>query len=268
MTLQQRLKIPTCHTGQFPQSAWRSRNACIADTPSYWLIPHVPRPGFVWLAAPSRSDSVYPLKVFNRPNRLTLNTPLKPSLKFASKPIISTESESMANLDAASQYRPLQHVKAVEFKDGTGTEKRRLPPLNLWSTSPAFGKSRRAGIPEEQGYQNSKRNASRRAFSCPDPVLKSSAACPALTKTDVQVAASVPSWSFEAIVDKRGIDPSNLTVQIVESENGYYETIWDNAPIDDFLKIRRKASCTNLVSHVPCPGTAKGLEQVNSKLSQ
>lgn len=100
---------------------------------------------------------------------------------------------------------------------------------------------------------------------------KSQPAGPATTHTDVHVIAIAPSESIDDEPEHPKLavqaDPPIPTMQLVESNSGYYEVIWDDVPQShSAINTRRRSSATASLNAASST-SVRGLQRVNSKLT-
>ncbi|KAF2019695.1 hypothetical protein BU24DRAFT_489603 [Aaosphaeria arxii CBS 175.79] len=87
----------------------------------------------------------------------------------------------------------------------------------------------------------------------------------AMTRTDVHVVSIVPLRLYDNIEDAGSPTP---TMQVVESDNGTYEVVWDDMPLIDDRRVGLPGAKTlsRLNATASLTSGARGLDQVNSKL--
>ncbi|KAF2687100.1 hypothetical protein K458DRAFT_485390 [Lentithecium fluviatile CBS 122367] len=268
-TLQRQLIKQTGYKGQSAPRPWRVRRARTANGPFHWTNPTSPRPGFKWFPFRSKSD---PESVPQIPTKARLkNKPLKSSLKPKSKSAAATPpSGSTTDASTHIECQQLRRVKTVDFDETIAKKLPPLPPLKPWSAEPGRDPARGEHIPSaraDNGKAPKKLQAARPTLTCPVSAIKSKVADCAVTRTDVHVVAVAPSWASD-VADEGGIDPATPTMQIVESNNGCYEVIWDDVPAEDDARLRRRSSSTSQALHSVSSTAARGLERVNSKLTE
>ncbi|KAF2244144.1 hypothetical protein BU26DRAFT_522847 [Trematosphaeria pertusa] len=259
------------HTGRRPLKPWRVRRVRTASGPFHWTNPQSPRPGFMWFAVRSKSDPSSIPQVAPKPGKLGKNLPLKSSMKRKAKSATTTPpSEIHTDSSTLTDEQKLRRVKTVDFEETTSKGLSSLPPLKLWSSEPtsdAADGEQRPRTRTPKAYVEPVK-AAKRAPSCPGPMVKSSLADPAVTRTDVHVVAIAPSWSFDDTADEGGIDPATPTMQIVESKNGCYEVIWDDVPEEHDIRLHRRSSSASQALHTFGSTASRGLERVNTKLTE
>ncbi|KAF2006921.1 hypothetical protein P154DRAFT_558868 [Amniculicola lignicola CBS 123094] len=200
--------------------------------------------------------------------------PLKTCLKQKSKSAATTPpfitGDDTEHTTGISPFGSLRRVKTVEFEREANRTLLYLPPLQVWT---AEDHSEVDVNPEESELRTTNHTKSRpktfkRMRSCPGPKTKSSTADPAITKTDVHVIAVAPSLSMDDIPDEDPIETTIPTMQIVESRSGCYEVVWDNVPPEHDIRERRRGSTASLALQNVGSGGAKGLERVNTRLTE
>ncbi|KAF1978675.1 hypothetical protein BU23DRAFT_564242 [Bimuria novae-zelandiae CBS 107.79] len=224
-------------------------------------------PGLMWFPGCSNSRTVpaSPTKEIHCRNRQ--KAPLKSSMKHSSKSAGASTPEavldSSSSTDSQSERHSLRRVKSVEFKETYPVNTETFPSPKPWSSGPVDDQLREGG---SKSPANNSKAIIRRAPSYPGPMSKSTAADPALTKTDVHVVAIAPSWGISA--REGGVNTATPTMQIVESQGSRYEVVWDDVPTEGSVRARRRNSVASLALQTVGSSTAKGLERVNSKLSE
>jgi hypothetical protein len=197
-----------------------------------------------------------------------LGSPLKTCLKSKAKIAPTTLSETTPEAtDDASGKRTLRRVKTVDFEDAG----------KLLLASPTQSNPRKAecvagtnGITAE--YIKSK-NYTRKTPSCPDMLstAKSGLADPAITHTDVHVIAITPLNDADKTIEhaehNSSGDPATPTMQIVESNSGYYEIVWDDVPAEHNIRTNRRSSSASHSLKAVSPSALRGLQRVSTKLT-
>jgi hypothetical protein len=196
-----------------------------------------------------------------------IDAPLKPCLKTKAK---STTTSPPGELESAADDcagdRTLRRVKTVDFEQavkpllGLPTppkapkKKLQMPSSQLRASLPA------ASQPAKSAYV---------VPSCPNmlSLAKSNLADPATTHADVHVIAIAPSRNMKNAANKANSDPATPTIQFVESNNGCYEVIWDDVPVQQSDQTRRRSSVATHSLQLADPAATRGLQRVNTKLA-
>ncbi|KAF9696895.1 hypothetical protein EKO04_004971 [Ascochyta lentis] len=195
-------------------------------------------------------------------NNPDLNKPLKTCLKQKAQSASTTPPNGPVTMTMTSnKSQKLRRVKTVDFEDSI-SDNVPLCARNSCSTK-RQGKSKPS-------------KASERAQPCPGRarLTRRLPACPAVTRTDVHVVAIAPVssglGSLGPAQPREGgeTDPATPTMQIVESDNGSYEVIWDNLPPEHSMRKRRHSSFGSQALKATSPTATGSLERVNTKLSE
>lgn len=187
--------------------------------------------------------------------------PLKTCLKQKSRSADATPTNGMTTVSSNKPQEDLKlrRRKTVDFAEAV------LEPDLAQANAPAKATERHDARAKK--YQ-------KHEFLCPgiSMLSKCSLANPAVTRTDVHVIAITPSssgivGSGQTNPRRTEGDPATPTMQIVESNNGSYEIVWEDVPPDYGLNTRRRSSaaCEALGSFST---SSKGLERVNTKLTE
>ncbi|KAF1953568.1 hypothetical protein CC80DRAFT_494462 [Byssothecium circinans] len=266
-TLKRQLTNQTHHSGQVPVKPWRVRPARTSNGPFRWIDPRSPKPGFKWFPR-SKSDSASIPQASKNPHRNKV--PLKSSMR-KSKSAATTPPSEVTTIPASPEgIQPLRRVKTVDFEDAVSKKLDSLPSRKLWSREHnqevASEEDECKGLmKKEKGTKEPEIN---KAPSFPNPItVKSKAADPAVTRTDVHVVAIAPCWRSEETFDEGGIDPTTPTMQIVESKSGCFEVIWDDIPVESNICLRRSSSPSQAPDTIGSTAS-RSLERVNSKLTE
>ncbi|KAH7139008.1 hypothetical protein B0J11DRAFT_32745 [Dendryphion nanum] len=238
IALQKRLLEQTQGGGKQSDRPWRVR---LRTAPEHLI------PSFKWFPAGSKSEPSTPL--IERKSSPGKDLPLKPCMKQESK---STANTPPQHADGPSAFQPLRRVKTVDFEECVPNECFTLPLSHIWGNSSLNTKWTRWNRPK----------LLERTLSCPGPLAKGKPADTAITRTDVHVVAIAPSWGSEDSI------VATPTMQIVQSNTGCYEVVWDDIPTEDNIRTRRlNSSATEFLQTIDSGGP-RGLERVNSKLTE
>jgi hypothetical protein len=217
-------------------------------------------------AARSSSDPDL-AKAFANPNTRSRDLPLKPCIKNGSKSATTTPPNGNQQDKVDDEPRALRRVKTVDFEENGSKPSQALPQIAITSESPAHDST--TDTAPSPASSSKTRKAVKRSPSCPNTIsiLKSSAADPATTKTDVHVIAIAPSWNAREVTNEEGGDPATPTMQIIETRSGSYEVIWDDVPSEHSIRLRgRRSSAAGHALEAANPGAKHSLNRVNSKL--
>ena len=193
-------------------------------------------------------------------------TPLKTCLKAKAKSTTTTPPSGSHQGNFSSENKVLRRVKTVDFEEAT------KPLLALpHAASPSekavhMADDRNDKLPPHSARP---RKSARRMPSCPSAFStpKSTLADPATTRTDVHVIAIAPSRNLNHEADEDIEDPATPTMQVVESNAGCYEVIWDNVPAEHKIRShRRSSSASHSLQNLSSTAT-RGLQRVNTKLT-
>ncbi|KAF2733053.1 hypothetical protein EJ04DRAFT_296738 [Polyplosphaeria fusca] len=258
-TLRKRLIMQTKHTGKEPVRPWRVRRARTASSPFRWTASRSPsRPGFKWFPRRSSEPTTPAVKKKGR------HLPLKPCMKRESKSTTHTPSNERSDgSEDLAQVQKLRRVKTVDFEDTVSKRLLALPPLKVWTDE-----TRPSSPDDGRKIEPPPTRAARRVSTHFEPTTKSKPAEPAITRTDVHVVAIAPSWNEDVVPDEGGIDPATPTMQIVESAAGCYEVIWDDIEPQHDIQRARRSSSASIALRSAGSSPLKGLERVNSKLTE
>lgn len=199
---------------------------------------------------------------FKASNRPGANKPLKTCLKQKAKSANATPpNEPVVDLTHSLEYQKLRRMKTVDFEE---------------VISKPMPSRRRAPNAAVEQYQNKLKEASKRTTLCPGTAMltRRLPACPAVTRTDVHVIAITPALSNPTGMNStqpgkaEEVDPTTPTMQIVESNNGSYEVIWDDVPSEYSTKTRKLSSSAGQALEAINSTATKGLERVNMKLTE
>ncbi|KAH8707105.1 hypothetical protein GQ44DRAFT_715929 [Phaeosphaeriaceae sp. PMI808] len=192
-------------------------------------------------------------------------TTLKTCLK-KNKPSPTTRS-SAAPYNTEGSYlgnKTLRRVKTVDFMEATS-------PMLALPSNVVSKKVVHSGTHSSRSIARvtRPRNSVHRTISCPGIIrnTKGKLASPAITRTDVHVVALTPPRNLDRDANEMMMDPITPTIQIAESNNCLYETIWDDVPSEH----------SNFLQHLSSPAAyslqavsftgVQGLQRVNSKLT-
>jgi hypothetical protein len=265
--LQEQLVQQTKRSGKSTSLPWRVRTA--QDINGLFQATNPPLSRLAFERIPVRSKSDYGFGSVASAKESKKEKPLKSSLKRKSKSAATTPPRD-ATRDASSsiECQQLRRVKTVDFAATAPTILVPLPPLKPWSNE--SNKERAYGEYEStirkdsaSSYQKSQPAGS--IHPCPASTCKSKAADCAVTRTDVHVVAIAPSCTPNI---KGDVEPATPTMQVVESKDGRYEVIWNDAPAEDSDRLRRRDSSASQALHTVGSTAARGLELVNSKLTE
>jgi hypothetical protein len=224
-------------------------------------------PAFRWYArVRSTSDPDLSTK-YAKPKQHSHDVPLKTCLKKKAKNVTTTPPNERPGLvTRSSENRTLRRVKTVDFEEVT----RRCPtPLFLTTMS-----RKMVYAPNGQSSRSSAEAAGSESIAGGMPsclnmmsAVKSTPADPATTRTDVHVIAIAPSQNAGDTGGNVASDPATPTMQFIESKNGCYEVVWDDVPTEHSIQRRcRRSSASHSLRSVG-PTAARGLQRVNSKLT-
>jgi hypothetical protein len=196
-----------------------------------------------------------------------VNGSLKTCLKKKAK---STTTSSHAGFREAanksSEDRILRRIKTVDFGEDT-------QPLPILPASRAMSKKIAHLVTDEAsrlpaGDFMSKKNT-HKTFACSNKIsaAKSSLADPAITRTDIHVIAIAPSRNVEHVANQDTVDPATPTMQIIESNNGCYEVVWDEVPSEHNICTKRRSSSASHSLIAAGSTSPQSLQRVNSKLT-
>ncbi|KAF2633567.1 hypothetical protein BU25DRAFT_444271 [Macroventuria anomochaeta] len=239
----------------------RSRNRCGSGADSPVPKDEEPMTGFTWCSSIRPISNPDLRKASRASSRPDPSKPLKTCLKRKAKSANTTPSnESVTNSEGSAKNQELRRMKTVDFEEAMS----RLVPSQVMISSSAVH-HRTLGL----------RKASKCRPSCPGTAVlsKRSPASPAMTRTDVHVIAVTPSSLKPAGLDPTQprkadeADPATPTMQIVESNNGNYEVIWDDVPPEHSARTQRRSSSASQALEAVSTGT-RGLEHVNTKLTE
>src|SRR5690242_5218892 len=191
----------------------------------------------------------------------TVPKPLKTCLKQKSRSADATPTNGTTTVssDRSQEDQKLRRRKTVDFAEAV------LEPDFVQADALAEAAER---------HDLKARKDQKHESLCPGTAMlsKRSLANPAVTRTDVHVIAITPSSSSivssgQTNLRKTGGDPATPTMQIVESNNGSYEIVWEDVRPDHGLNTRRRgsAACEALGAFST---SSKGLERVNTKLTE
>lgn len=225
-------------------------------------------PTFRWYARARSSTGSTISGHLTQPKHHSPDTPLKPCLKVKAKSTTaSPPGELYRSAETYAAERTLRRMKTVDFEEAT-KPLLALPTVPKPSKKPVHKPIRHARASPTGGLKATK--SAPGAPSCPTLLgtAKSNLAQPATTHTDVHVIAIAPSRNVNAaVVDKPNNDPATPTMQYVESNNGCYEVIWDDVPVDQGGRERRRNSSASHSLQQIGPSATRGLQRVNSKLA-
>jgi hypothetical protein len=163
--------------------------------------------------------------------------------------------------------RKLRRVKTVDFEISK--------PLICITPAAVVSDQMRSSTfaqTERLSGQNVRSLIIRRAPTCPSTfgTIKSDPAGPAVTRTDVRVIAVSQSSSRELKAAQRSgdCDPATPTMQIMESDNGVYEVVWDDVPADHDYRESKSGSNAGKALGASSSTAVRGLERVNTKLTE
>jgi len=268
-TLQQHLINQTKQNRQTSSLPWRVRRARTANSPFHWTNPAAPQPGFKWYFVRSKSEPESVPQSSSKERKRS--KPLKSSMKRMSKSAAATPpSGTTTDASTPVECQQLRRVKTVDFEETIANKLISLPPLEPWSVGTSHVSLQgedRTGVHTSKGKNRTKLQAVGSKQSCPVSVVKSKVADCAVTRTDVHVVAIAPCQASD-VADEGGIDPATPTMQIVESGTGCYEVIWDDVPAEDDARYNRRSSSASQALHTIGSTAARGLERVNSKLTE
>ncbi|KAF2799954.1 hypothetical protein K505DRAFT_370591 [Melanomma pulvis-pyrius CBS 109.77] len=271
-TLQKRLMTQTKHTGRAPVRPWRVRRVRTASAPFQWTNPQSPgRPGFMWFSVRSNSDPSSIPQVAKPAEIASKSLPLKPCMKHKSKSAATTPpNERHGTSGNPSELQKLRRIKTVDFEDGVSRKLLSLPPLKVWTGEASQVASNNLERSKARGTTGGVKPAKfvSGMLSCPGPMTKSVPADTAVTRTDVHVVAIAPSWSIDDVPDEGGIDPATPTMQIVESNSGCYEVVWDDVPLEHDIRLHQRRSSASQALYTASPEASRGLERINTKLTE
>jgi hypothetical protein len=216
----------------------------------------------------ARSNSDPDLRTtFAAPERQQTIAPLKTCMKKkARSTTASPPAESCDIDDDDSDLRTLRRVKTVDFVKTS-------EPLLAVKAQVEKGK-KSVQVAKEVSCELSAETlrpkaGAYRTTSCPHTIssMKSGLADPATTRTDVHVIAIAPSRNINHAGNEGAADPATPTMQIVESNNGCYEVIWDGLPSEHSIRADRRSSSASHSLIETGSTFAHGLQRVNSKLT-
>ncbi|KAF1921178.1 hypothetical protein BDU57DRAFT_427151, partial [Ampelomyces quisqualis] len=196
--------------------------------------------------------------------------PLKTCLKKKAHSTAPTPPGEVQYLeDDLSGSRTLRRMKTVDF-DEANKSLLALPNRSTKSKNEIDTPDQR---PVESARQATKLNMTR-SGKAPGPkmldTVKSSLANPATTHTDVHVVAITPSKNTGVTgerIHNTSTDPATPTMQIVASDSGSYEIVWDDVPAEHNIRPSRRGSSASHALKAVSSTAARGLLRVNSKLT-
>ena len=157
----------------------------------------------------------------------------------------------------------LRRIKTVDF-DEQGSKPISVPP-DLTTRVASHGHGR--------FFQRNCNSGRPTKVSSPCPInlstAKSSVSHPAITRTDVHVIAIAPSANTTNCSEEDNVDPATPTMQVVESNAGRHEIVWDDVPSDQGIGSRGQrlsSSAGEALEKFNAHGN-RGLERVNTKLA-
>ncbi|EMD89008.1 hypothetical protein COCC4DRAFT_138175 [Bipolaris maydis ATCC 48331] len=206
-------------------------------------------------------------KTYLNPRSRDRHLPLKSCMKKRAKSDTITSLGGIQRKTEDHDSKDLCRIKTVDF-EGSGSK-----PSSHVSSTVVIPKSLHQTSNHDAKTLSRPTNTRRRSISnspsCPKIIgtTKSSAADPAITRTDVHVVAITPSWDTPDIVNEEGSDPATPTMQVIETKTSSYEVIWDDVPLEQRVRGRgRRSSSASHSLEMASPSARRGLERVNSKL--
>jgi hypothetical protein len=196
--------------------------------------------------------------------------PLKSSLKRQSKSAAATPpSGSTTDASIPTKGHRLRRVKTVDFEETEARKARSLPPFQPWSIGPSpipsNGDIHTDKVKKIFSKQQKEAKATKPRRAFPVSKTKGRVADCAVTRTDVHVVALAPNQAPDA-TNKAGTD-ATPTMQFVESSTGRIEVVWDDVPVEDETRYSRRASSASQALNQVQSTRGRGLEHVNSKLT-
>jgi hypothetical protein len=223
-------------------------------------------PTFRWYARAQSSPESDVSKRLTPPKLHSPESPLKPCLKTKAKSTTTSppaEPQKPADTDAGK--KSLRRVKTVDFEEA------RKPLLALsasrGSKQPVHKPIGQPKTPPTGVLKTARSASGAPCFPTMLGTTKSNLADPATTHTAVHVIAIAPSRKANTAVDKPTNDPATPTMQVVESNSGCYEVIWDDVPVDQSGRDRRRSSSASHSLQQLNPTATRGLQRINSKLA-
>ncbi|KAF2267866.1 hypothetical protein CC78DRAFT_30934 [Lojkania enalia] len=163
----------------------------------------------------------------------------------------------------------LRRSKTVDFEEAVSQKLLSLPLSKTGTRKSVLDFSKGLDRTEASLVDDSHEKTVHRAFHYLEPTAKSKPADTAVTRTDVHVVAMTSSQTVDDKPIRRGTDLATPTMQIVESNASCYEVVWDDIHAEhDVERNRRSFSATQALETVASSSTTKGLERVNSKLTE
>jgi hypothetical protein len=163
-----------------------------------------------------------------------VDLPLKPCMKQASKSAAGTPPSDEYSQSISETGPMIRRVKTVDFDEPVSRNRQETSPTSV--------------LPETTAPQHSVQVPQAKKTlpgitPFPGPRAKSTPADAATTRTDVHVVAVAPSGHGKVPGD---VSKATPTMQMVESNAGRYEIIWDNVPPDedDMPRNRRNSSAS------------------------
>jgi hypothetical protein len=240
---------------------WRIQRA--APTSGSFRSAHIR--GFKWYPVRSASDPSI-LQTKPKPIYRGKDLPLKPCMKQKSKSAATSPPSGQIAAPNLPDVSKRRKTKSVDFEP---VAKRilSLPLVGVWGEGAKVdgqqGVRRRVGL--GNGSTRS-RISLKRLASCPMPHPKSRPADSAITRTDVHVVAVAPPLNRAGL--STPTPPKAPTMQIVESKTGRYEVVWDVIGEEADIRAHRRASSASQSLQAITTTATKGLERVNSKLTE